>query len=122
MPDNILSIPFSDKSSDSSPVGVFCLLNRTGPIYEDYELQCLVQACKSVAIIISNNELYRSAIQLTKVENEKKEKALIELKKSKILLEFAVSLYQQEDLSRLTEQIILRARDRGLNPKKWSLA
>lgn len=92
-------------------VGVLCLLNRKEASYDDQELKVLDKALSFLATIILYSQL--SILAVKEVDDAKimNEKVVDELKRSKILLEFASSLYREDNLSKLMEQIILRARD-----------
>lgn len=108
MPSNVLCIPFADQMAGIDSIGVLCLLDRKTSSYQDQEIQILVDALHFVAILINNSQLSTLASQADQYRNDN---VLNELKKSKILLDFAISLYQEDNLSKLMEKIILRARD-----------
>ncbi len=109
MPSNILCFPFAKENANTT--GVLCLLNKKKSYYQQKEIEILDKALQFVGITINNFQLSSFVAHLEDDANLKNEKILNELKKSKILLEFAVSLYQEDNLSKLMETIISRARD-----------
>jgi GAF domain-containing protein len=111
MPSNILCIPFASENGDMKSTGVLCLLNRKHSLYEQFEIELLEKSLQMVALVINNFQLYNLVTQAVVDADSKNEKVLNELAKSKILLEFALSLYQEDNLSKLLENIIQRARD-----------
>lgn len=108
IPTNILCIPFIESVEMINSIGVLCLLNRKGSFYDDYDLKTLTTALQFVIRYSLQSFSSLKEVENAKTENEK---VMNELKKSKILLEFAISLYREDNLSKLMEQIILRARD-----------
>jgi hypothetical protein len=86
--------------------------------FGDSDIQNFQNILLLVGIAITNSFLFEN-VRKSKKElshlyaerNDMYEKALQETKKTKILLDFAMSLYKEDDIKDLTSKIILHARD-----------
>ena len=125
---NLLCMPIFGQSDPETGafdlVGVATLINKIpGPdsldsSFDEADIVKFRNFLVLVGMSISNSLLYESALRSQKesakmAEQQKTmyEKALQESQRIKVLLEFAMSLYREDDLNNLNKKIILHARD-----------